>query len=64
MVAQQVKDLGLSLLWYRFIPWPENFHKLQLPKRKKKKERQRENVILWKKWRSALQLVKHEVKNT
>ena len=32
LVAQQVKDLVLSLLrlvsllWHRFDPWPENFH--------------------------------------
>ena len=25
LVAQQVKDLQLSLLWYGFDPWPENF---------------------------------------
>ena len=25
-VAQQVKDLALSLLWCRFHPWPGNFH--------------------------------------
>ena len=27
-VAQQVKDLALSLLWRRFHPWPRNFHML------------------------------------
>ena len=25
-MAQQVKDLALSLLQHRFIPWPGNFH--------------------------------------
>ena len=34
-VAQQVKDLVLSLLWCRFDPWPRNFCK---PKGKKKKD--------------------------
>ena len=24
-MAQQVKDPTLSLLWYRFDPWPRNF---------------------------------------
>ena len=41
-MAQQVKDLVLSLqqlgllLWYRFDPWPGNFHMPWLwPKKKK-----------------------------
>ena len=45
-VAQQVKDLALSLpwfrllLWHRFDPWPGNFHMLWLqPKKKKKKKK-------------------------
>ena len=25
-MAQQVKDSALSLLWFGFDPWPENFH--------------------------------------
>ena len=44
-VAQQVKDLVLSLqwlrslLWHGFNPWPGNFHMLQVqPKKKKKNE--------------------------
>ena len=43
-MAQQVKDLALSLpwlrslLWCEFIPWPGNFHMLLVwPKRKRKK---------------------------
>ena len=24
-MAQRVKDLALSLLWFRFDPWPGNF---------------------------------------
>ena len=36
-MAQQVRDLELSLLWHRFAPWPKNFHMLQArPKRKRK----------------------------
>ena len=27
LVAQQIKDLALFLLWYRFDPWPVNFHR-------------------------------------
>ena len=30
LVAQQVKDLVLSLLWCGFIPWPGNFCMPQL----------------------------------
>ena len=26
LVAQQIKDLVLSVLWLRFEPWPWNFH--------------------------------------
>ena len=40
-LVQQVKDLALSLqwfgslLWHRFNPWPQNFHKLHMwPKKK------------------------------
>ena len=36
LVAQQVKALALSLLWYEFDPWPGNFHMLQVwPKKLK-----------------------------
>ena len=28
-MAQQVKDLELTLLWYRFDLWPGNFHMSQ-----------------------------------
>ena len=28
LVVQQVKGLVLSLLWFRFHPWPRNFHVL------------------------------------
>ena len=39
MVAQQVKDLALSLLWLRFDPWPGNIHMLWAqPKKKKRKK--------------------------
>ena len=34
LVVQWVKYLALSLLWYRFDPWPRNF---QQKKKKKKK---------------------------
>ena len=30
LVAQQVKDLVLSLLWLEFDPWPQNFCMLQV----------------------------------
>ena len=29
LLAQWVKDLVLSLLWFRFDPWPRNFCTLQ-----------------------------------
>lgn len=28
-MAQWVKDPALLLLWYKFEPWPGNFHMLQ-----------------------------------
>ena len=34
-MAQQVKDLVLSLLWCRFLPWPGKFHML-CPRPKKR----------------------------
>ena len=37
-MAQQIKDLALSLLWLGFYPWASNFCLLQVwPKKKKKK---------------------------
>ena len=36
LVAQQVKDLALSLLWLRFNLWPRNFHRQRQEKKKKK----------------------------
>lgn len=30
LVAQGVKDLLLSLLWYRFHSWPGDFHRLPI----------------------------------
>jgi len=37
LVAHQVKDLALSLMWLRFDPWPGKFHKLRVqPKNKMK----------------------------
>ena len=49
-MAQWVKDLALSLLWFRlllwcqFDSWPRNFHMLwtQLKKKKKKKKKKGE----------------------
>ena len=38
LVAQQVKDLLSSLLWYRFDPWPGNFHMSQVEQKKRKKK--------------------------
>ena len=29
-MAQQVRDLALSLLWPEFSPWPGNFHRPQV----------------------------------
>ena len=46
-MAQQVKDLVLSLLWLwlllwcRFDPWPGNFCMPQVQPKKKKRERER-----------------------
>ena len=38
-VAQQVKDLALSLLWHQFDPWPGNFCMLWVwPKQKQKQK--------------------------
>ena len=34
LVAQQVEDPVLSLLWLGFDPWPENFSKLQVQPKK------------------------------
>ena len=49
LVAQWVKDLGLSplwlwsLLWFRFDPWPGNVYVLWAqPKKKKKKKKKKE----------------------
>ena len=49
LVAQQVKDSALSLLWlrllqwHRFDPWPQNFHvPWARPRGKKKKKKRRE----------------------
>ena len=45
LVAQQVKDLALSLqqprslLWHGFDPWPGNFHTPQARTKKKKKKK-------------------------
>ena len=37
-MAQWVKDLALSLLWYGFSPWPQGTSTCQAwPKKKKKK---------------------------
>ena len=37
LVAQQVEDLALSLLWQGFNPWPGNFYVLWVqPKREKR----------------------------
>ena len=51
LVAQQVKDLGLSLqqhgslLCCRFDPWPRNFHILKAkPKKKARKQTKFKNV--------------------
>ena len=48
LVAQQVKDLALSLLLHRFNLWPRNFHMLQVRQKtklkKKKKKRHRHPV--------------------
>ena len=37
-MAQQVKDLALSLLWLKFDPWPGKFHMLWVQQKKKKKD--------------------------
>ena len=37
-MAQQVKDLALSLLWHGFNPWPQNFPMPQAQGKKKKKD--------------------------
>ena len=46
--AQEAKDPAMLQLWCRLqlqldlIPWPGNFHKLQVQTKKKKKKRSRE----------------------
>ena len=52
-MVQQVKDLMLSLkqlgslLWLRFDPWPENFHKFwHSQKKKTKTKKKKENILL------------------
>ena len=44
LVAQQVEDLALSLLWHGFDPWPQNFH---IPWLWQKKKREREIELFW-----------------
>ena len=42
-----VKDLALSLLWLRFIPWPQEcLHATGMAKRKKKKKKRKRKKIL------------------
>ena len=44
LVAQQTKDPALSLLWYRFNPWPQELpHVLGMAKKKKKKKKNRQS---------------------
>ena len=43
-MAQQVKDLTLSLLWHRFSSLPRNFHMPQVWQKKKKKRRRRRKI--------------------
>ena len=38
-MAQQVKDLVSSLLWYRFNPWPGNFHIPRVRQKQKTKNK-------------------------
>ena len=46
LVAQQVKDWVLSLLWHRLDPWPENFHTSGAwPKIKKSKNTPHKNIL-------------------
>ena len=44
LVAQQVKDPALLLLWYRFYPWPRNFCMLWAWLEKKKKKRKKRTI--------------------
>ena len=44
LVAQQVKDLALSLLWHGFHPRPRYFHMPQLWPKKKEGKRKKRNV--------------------
>ena len=41
LVAQQIKDLALSLLWHGFNSWLRNFHRLEEWQKKKKKRKKR-----------------------
>ena len=45
LVAQQVKDPALSLLWHRFDPWPGNFRMLWAWPKKKKKKKKNHKVL-------------------
>ena len=41
-MAQRAKDPAVSLLWYRFDPWRQNFHLLQAwPKGRNKTTKQK-----------------------
>ena len=61
-VAQQVKDLALSLmwlhplLWHRFDPGSQNFHMLQAwPKRKRKKFPEKNTFLIFSSTESLFQ---------
>ena len=41
LVAQQIKDLALSLLWYRFGPWPGNISAPWAQFKKKKRQKKK-----------------------
>lgn len=45
LVAQHVKDPGLSLLWHGLDPWPWNFGMLQIWPEKNKKTKQFQGPI-------------------
>ena len=52
-MVQQVKDLVvLSLLWYRFNPWPVNFHMLWVWQNKQTNEQQQKHTHTQKKTKS------------
>ena len=53
LVAQQVKDPKLSLLWHESIPGPELLHAMGVAKKKKPKTETKQNKTKTPKWKTT-----------